>query len=225
MKLIDLLKKMGINLDDNIELKDEVTDSSTSNLKGGSDNKDKDEKGNKSNNNLTINITDSKTDSKKDKKEDAIDNKQEDIEMDYKTIKFDTNTGLFDLGNIDNADLKAVLKLANDTVIGTANKVKIDSAFNEKLAGLKIRKGITPDAVKALIKMDNVKVGSDGTVVGLDEAFETLQKEQSGLFVSRNTSESTPVLEGYNPADNKDAGSNNVTDMELLALSQQLKSE
>lgn len=222
MKMSDVLKKLGINLDENIEIEDEVTDSSTSGSKSESKIKGDEEKNNKANNNVTINVASSKKDNTKDKDEDT---KQEDIEMDYKTIKFDTNTGLFDLGNIENADLKAVLKLANDTVIGTANKVKIDSAFNEKLAGLKIRKGITPDAVKALIKMDNVKVGSDGTVTGLDEAFETLQKEQSGLFVSRNTSESTPVLEGYNPADNKDAGSNNVTDMELLALSQQLKSE
>lgn len=222
MKMSDVLKKLGINLDENIEIEDEVTDSSTSGSKSESKIKGNEEKNNKANNNVTINVASSKKDNTKDKDEDT---KQEDIEMDYKTIKFDTNTGLFDLGNIENADLKAVLKLANDTVIGTANKVKIDSAFNEKLAGLKIRKGITPDAVKALIKMDNVKVGSDGKVVGLDEAFETLQKEQSGLFVSRNTSESTPVLEGYNPADNKDAGSNNVTDMELLALSQQLKSE
>lgn len=218
MKLVDLLKKLGINLEDDIDVKDEITDSNTSDSKGGSNINDKDKKENKADNNVTINITDTK-------KEDKEEDKQEDLEMDYKTIKFDINTGLFDLRNIENPDLKEVLKLANDTVIGTANKVKIDSAFNEKLAGLKIRKGITPDAIKALIKMDNVKVGSDGSVVGLDEAFDTLQKEQSGLFVQRSTPDSTPVLEGYNPADNKDAGSNNVTDMELLSLSQQLKSE
>lgn len=218
MKLVDLLKKLGINLEDDIDVKDEITDSNTSDSKGGSNINDKDKKENKADNNVTINITDTK-------KEDKEEDKQEDLEMDYKTIKFDVNSGLFDLSNIDNDDLKAVLKLANDTVIGTANQVKINSAFNEKLAGLKIRKGITPDAIKALIKMDNVKVGSDGSVVGLDEAFDTLQKEQSGLFVQRSTPDSTPVLEGYNPADNKDAGSNNVTDMELLSLSQQLKSE
>lgn len=220
MKLVDLLKKLGINLEDDIDVKDEITDSNTSDSKGGSNINDKDKKENKTDNNVTINITDTK-------KEDKEEDKQEDLEMDYKTIKFDTNTGLFDLGNIENPDLKAVLKLANDTVIGTANQVKINSAFNEKLAGLKIRKGITPDAIKALIKMDNVKVGSDGSVVGLDEAFDALQKEQSGLFVQRSTPDSTPVLEGYNPADNKDAGSNNsngISDSELMALSSALMS-
>jgi hypothetical protein len=93
------------------------------------------------------------------------------------------------------------------------------------MADVKLHKGITADAIKSLIKMDNVKVGADGKVTGLDEAFENLKKEQSGLFVSRNTPESTPVLEGYNPASGNASGGNNVTDMELMALSQTLKGE
>jgi hypothetical protein len=68
--------------------------------------------------------------------------------------------------------------------------------------------------------MDNVKV-EDGKVTGLDEAFENLQKEQSGLFIQRNQVESNPMLEGFNPANN----SNNKGDAlsaSLAALSASL---
>lgn len=210
MKLMDIFKNLGVDPDAEID----DTSKDTSNLKSA-DNSDADVNKDKKMN-ITINTTNNTS------KKDENTKKEEDIkEMDYKQIKYDTNTGLFDLSNIDNTDLKNVLQLSNDTVKAMSDKVKIDMAFNEKLAGLKIRKGITPDAVRTLLKMDGVKVDND-KVIGLDEAFDNLQKEQSGLFVQRNTSDSNPVLEGFNPSSNN---GNNGLDSALAALASSLTSE
>lgn len=199
MKLSDILKKIGIDLDEEVDYANEQTLIS--------DNKSKKE------------VTDDKKEedkvASKDTKETKVDTKettkdtketqetQEEIKVE---LKFDDKTGLFDLKGIEDADIKAVLQRANDYTIKTANNVKIEKAFNEKLSGLKIRKGITNEVIKKMINFDDVKVDGDN-VVGLDEAFETLQKEQSGLFVQRNQSESNPMLEGFNPVQNNDSSS------------------
>jgi len=241
MKLSEYLKNSGVSLDSDF---DDASLAALGSIVGV--NKDKDNNKDKNGNTININVSsgDSKdADNKLHIPKDAIDdllNKKgnndndegkdvEDQEMDYKTIKFDETTGLFDLSNIENEDLKAVLGKANDTVVATSNRVKIDAAFNSKMSSVKIRKGITADAIRSLIKMDNVKVDKDGKVVGLDEAFDTLQKEQSGLFVQRDAKESSPILEGYNPSSEGSVGGSNtsggISDSELMALSSALKGE
>lgn len=207
MKLIDILKKLGINIDDEIELtekKEEKTDSETS--------KEKD---------IVINSEkkseEVKTEEKAKETEEKIEEQKEESEVE---LVYDEKTGLFDTKGIKDESVLAVLTKANNYTINTANKVKIDKAFDEKMSGLKIRKGITPEAVRSLVKMDGIKV-EDGKVVGIDEAFETLQKEQSGLFVQRNQPESNPMLEGFNPVQNtNDNGS--ALNASLAALSASL---
>jgi len=207
MKLIDILKKLGINIDDEIELtekKEEKTDSETS--------KEKD---------IVINSEkkseEVKTEEKAKETEEKIEEQKEESEVE---LVYDEKTGLFDTKGIKDESVLAVLTKANNYTINTANKVKIDKAFDEKMSGLKIRKGITPEAVRSLVKMDGIKV-EEGKVVGIDEAFETLQKEQSGLFVQRNQPESNPILEGFNPVQNtNDNGS--ALNASLAALSASL---
>jgi hypothetical protein len=140
---------------------------------------------------------------------------QEEVKVE---LKFDDKTGLFDLKGIEDADIKAVLQRANDYTVRTANNVKIEKAFSEKLSGLKIRKGITDEVIKKMINFDDIKVDGD-KVIGLDEAFETLQKEQSGLFVQRQQSESNPMLEGFNPVENNDSNSSLNASLASLAAS------
>ena len=195
MKLIDILKKIGIDLDEEVDYANEQTlnSDSKSNNEVVEDKKEKDE------------VT------PKDKKETKVEEKDtskdtKDTEETKLEIKFDEKTGLFDLKGIEDNNIKAELQKANDYTIRTANNVKIEKAFNEKLSGLKIRKGITSEVIKKMINFDEVKVDGDN-VVGLDEAFENLQKEQSGLFVQRNQSESNPMLEGFNPVQNTDNSS------------------
>lgn len=195
MKLSDVLKKLGLNLDDDIELNEDEK------------NKDKKEKEedtkNKEDNKNKEDSKDENSDNPDDKPKvdnigkDIIDKKTE--EVNKVKIEFNDQTGLFKTEGIEDVELKTVLEQANNYTITTRNNVAIDRAFNDKLGTLKLRKGITVDAVKKLIDLSNVKVDGD-KVSGVDEAFENLQKEQSGLFVSRNTPESSPLLDGFNPA-------------------------
>lgn len=195
MKLIDILKKIGIDVEEEVDYTNEQTlnSDSKSNNKVVEDKKEKDEVTPKN-----------KKETKVEEKDTIKDTKNtEEIKVE---IKFDEKTGLFDLKGIEDNAIKAELQKANDYTIRTANNVKIEKAFNEKLNSLKIRKGITSEVIKKMINFDEVKVDGDN-VVGLDEAFENLQKEQSGLFVQRNQSESNPMLEGFNPVQNTDNSS------------------
>lgn len=207
MKLIDILKKLGINIDDEVELtdkKEEKTETKTSDEKEVV-------------NNSEVKTDETKTEEKDKKTEEKVDEPKEEPTLE---LVYDEKTGLFDTKGIKDESVLAVLTKANNYTINTANKVKIDKAFDEKMSGLKIRKGITPEAVRSLVKMDGIKV-EDGKVVGIDEAFETLQKEQSGLFVQRNQPESNPMLEGFNPVQNtNDNGS--ALNASLAALSASL---
>ena len=207
MKLSDVLKKLGLNLDDDIELnedekneteeknkdkgKEKDKDKKEEGTKGKEDNKDKeDDNGENSDN----------PDDKHEKLNNNIDKKDMKTEEVNKVkIEFNDKTGLFKTDGIEDAELKSVLEQANNYTITTRNNVAIDQAFNEKLGTLKLRKGITVDLVKKVIDLSQVKVDGD-KVSGIDEAFENLQKEQSGLFVSRSQTESSPLLDGFNPA-------------------------
>lgn len=207
MKLSDILKKLGINIDDEVELADKKEDKTET--------KTSDEK--EVVNNSEVKTDEDKTVEKEEKTEEKVEEPKEEPKVE---LIYDEKTGLFDTKGIKDESVLAVLTKANNYTINTANKVKIDKAFDEKMSGLKIRKGITPEAVRSLVNMDGIKV-EDGKVIGIDEAFETLQKEQSGLFVQRNQPESNPMLEGFNPVQNtNDNGS--ALNASLAALSASL---
>lgn len=195
MKLSDVLKKLGLNLDDDIELNEDEKNKDKKEKEEDTKNKEdeKDKKDDKGGNEAN---PDDKPNSELIEKEIVDKKDKEDIKV---KLEFNDKTGLFKTDGIEDAELKAVLEQANTYTITTRNNVAIDRAFNDKLGTLKLRKGITVDAVKKLIDLSNVKVDND-KVSGIDEAFENLQKEQSGLFVSRNTPESSPLLDGFNPA-------------------------
>lgn len=210
MKLSEILKKLGLNIDEEIELPEEnKKETKKETLDVNKDNK-KEEIENENKTPVVETKKSEETKKVEEVKEDAV------VEL-----IFNEKTGLFDTKGITDANVKAVLEKANAYTINTANQVKIDKAFEEKIAGLKIRKGITTDAIRALVKMDGIKVEND-KVVGIDEAFETLQKEQSGLFVQRNQSESNPMLEGFNPAQSNGSTSSDALTASLAALSASL---
>lgn len=177
MKLSDFLKKLGINLDEELgemEKPNANTNSSQEN------------------------------------------NTRENIKEKL-NIKYDTNTGLFDLNSVDNEQLKEVLKLANNTVKNNSNKLIIDKAISKKLGTVKLNKGITNDLILKALDMSNIKV-VDGQAKGIDEAFEALSKSQSGLFKS-DKEDSNPMMEGFSPVNN------NIQDYSNLSLTQAYKIE
>jgi hypothetical protein len=214
MKWSDFFKKIGLNIDEEMEGKvennkdtsDKTSDVNNMSNKNNSDNKSDD-----------ANKEDNKTDEEISDNNKEKEDEQGDEQMD---LKFDDKTGLFDISDIKDEGVKSVLQRANDYTVKTANNVKIDKAFNEKMSSLKIRKGITADAVKKLINFDDIKVEGD-KVIGIDEAFENLQKEQSGLFVQRNQADSNPVLEGFNPVQNSGNDVNSL-DASLASLAASL---
>ena len=182
MKWSDFFKKLGLNLDDEMEdASKETSEEQDKVIKNDSENSDK-----------TTVDNENKT---------VVENKDTEDSKSME-LKYDEKTGLFDLSGIEDESIKSVLKKANDTVKKTANQVKIDKAVEAKLAGLKLNKGITTDAVRKLADLSGVKVDSDGNVTGVNEAFDSLAKEQSGLFIAdKETKEtsSNPLLEGFNP--------------------------
>lgn len=132
--------------------------------------------------------------------------------------KYDTQTGLFSLEGIEDAELKAVLKLANDTVRANANSALIAKAIDTKIGSIKLADGISSDVILAVLDRTNIKV-TDGKVSGVDEAFEALKTNNAGLFAKENK-ESNPVLEGFNPAPVTNTGRVPNSFAEALAMEQ-----
>lgn len=130
-------------------------------------------------------------------------NKEKDEVKKMAVPKYNPQTGLFSLDNIENEELKAVLKLANNTVIANANSALIAKAIDTKLGSIKLADGISSDVILAVLDRTNIKVADGGKVTGVDEAFEALQKSNTGLFKPDGKEDSSsPILEGFNPVQN-----------------------
>lgn len=136
---------------------------------------------------------------------------EEDKKEDKKMVipKYDVNTGLFDLNGIEDVELRAELKLANDTVKANRNKEIINTAINERLKTANKIDGITDAVITSLIDRSNIKV-VDGVAQGVNEAFDKLISEQKGLFKEvaktdvkqSKTTVSSPLTEGFAPVNN-----------------------
>lgn len=158
---------------------------------------------------------DNDSNKQKDDKPDKVD-KVEEPKQEVKKVaapKYDSKTGLFDLKDIEDEELKAVLKAANDNVKSKANLAAIDKALSDKVNTLKLAKGITADFILKNIDKSGIKVGDDG-VTGVDEAIAGLQKSQAGLFEveskgNGNNSGFNPNMTGFNPQANQN-GNNKV---------------
>ncbi len=75
-------------------------------------------------------------------------------------------------------------KDATDQIAG----LKFDHALESALAGAKAK---NPTAVRALLKVTDLKLGEDGTIIGLKEQLEKVQKENDYLF---DTGEKPPKI-------------------------------
>lgn len=202
MTIKEFLKKLGLDLDADVKDDEDTENKSNAVVKdegGKKDNGDKSSHptlGEYSNINNSQDNTVEKTDNKPKEEHSMV-------------PKYNTKTGLFDLAGIEDAELKAVLKLANDTVKTNNNKAVIDKAIDNKISTLKIAKGISNNLIKKSLDVTNIKVNDDGQVTGVDEAFDALKKSEAGLFVAENENKqgSNPLLEGFNPV--QGVGENN----------------
>ena len=202
MTIKEFLKKLGLDLDADVKDDEDTENKSNAVVKdegGKKDNGDKSSHptlGEYSNINNSQDNTVEKTDNKPKEEHSMV-------------PKYNTKTGLFDLAGIEDAELKAVLKLANDTVKTNNNKAVIDKAIDSKISTLKLAKGISNNLIKKSLDVTNIKVNDDGQITGVDEAFDALKKSEAGLFVAENENKqgSNPLLEGFNPV--QGVGENN----------------
>lgn len=175
MTIREFLARLGINVDNNIADATLQT----------------------SNSNEVENIVDSVDNTEIDNTEvENSDIKEDAVDMAVRYPNHNSDTGLFDLDGLDGEALE-YFKSINDTVTNKNNQTLIDKAVGDKLSTVKLHRGISADFVRKNLDLSGVSV-KDGKVVGVDEAFTTLQKEQAGLFVAEKK-ESSPLLEGYNP--------------------------
>jgi hypothetical protein len=174
MKWSDFFKKLGINMED------EISDTSTETVK--------------------VDKEIEKNDASIPVKE-VIDNIEKEEEVKKMVLpKYDEKTGLFSgLNDLDNEDLKALLKSVNTSVKTKANQEKINGAIKTKIDTLKLIDGVSSDVIMKLLDTTNIKV-QDDEVVGINEAFDNLVKSQAGLFKANKETvkeEPSPMLEGF----------------------------
>ena len=107
-------------------------------------------------------------------------------------------------GDIDSLK-EQIQKLQNDNKTkdeahaAEIKQLKIDSAVEKALGLAKVKNSV---AVKALLKdLDKAELGEDGTIKGLAEQIESLQKTDAYLFEAKETKS---TLKGVEPGQGKD---------------------
>lgn len=132
---------------------------------------------------------------------------------------FDKKTMTFDLSKINDEDTKAALQSVADAMVENNNNLAIEKAINSEIrkAGL----NVSVDTFRRCLDTSGVKVGTDGKVTGVTEAFEALRKSDPKLFKQINK-ESNPLNEGFSPVDKTNASNNFRSFSEALAAEQTL---
>lgn len=121
---------------------------------------------------------------------DEVNNEKKKLELDVRdrdgqleTLK--NSTGDVNAMKQQIADLQKANKDAADAHAAEIKQLKIDSALDIALGDAKAKNKI---AVKALLKdMDKAEFAEDGTIKGLAEQIEALQKSDSYLFDAKDT--------------------------------------
>ena len=181
MKISELLKKIGIDLDSEID--DDTEKDITMNKDG-----------NKKESNVDNNLADAK-----------LNNDKEETKMAFKAPKVDKN-GFYDLSAIEDADMKEFFKARNierkaelDARKTEDDKKVVTDAISKYASGLKFAEGWTLD--DALKLGDFSKVVNDENInKEIENAFTNLKTAKANMFVAdKETSKSSPIMEGFNP--------------------------
>ena len=121
---------------------------------------------------------------------DEVNNEKKKLELDVRdrdgqleTLK--NSTGDVEAMKKQIADLQKVNKEAADAHAAEIKQLKIDSALDSALTTAKARNKV---AVKALLKdLDKAELAEDGTIKGLAEQIEAIQKSDSYLFEAKDS--------------------------------------
>ena len=121
---------------------------------------------------------------------DEVNNEKKKLELDVrdrdgqlKTLK--NSTGDVEAMKQQIATLQADNKAKDEAHAAEIKQLKIDAAVDAALTGARAK---NTTAVKALLKdLDKAEIGEDGTIKGLAEQIEALQKSDEYLFEAKET--------------------------------------
>lgn len=186
MKWSEIFKKLGIDLESEVD--DASTDTSKLNSKS------------KNNENIDSNNVNNN-------KEETDNKKEEDTKMAFKAPKIDKK-GFYDLTDIEDADMKEFFKQRNaerkielDTRKIEDDKRAVSDAISKYASGIKFADGWTLDDAMKLGYFSKV-VNDDNINKEIENAFTNLKAEKPLMFVAdKKETKSTPVSEGFNPSD------------------------
>ncbi len=112
-------------------------------------------------------------------------------------------------------DLQKDNKAKDDAHAAEIKQLKIDAAIESALTGAKAKNNT---AVKALLKdLDKAELGEDGTIKGLAEQIEALQKSDSYLFEAK---ESKKKVKGAEPGESGNDDADNGVDTSKMSYSE-----
>ena len=113
------------------------------------------------------------------------------------------------------ATLQADNKAKDDAHAAEIKKLKIDNALD---AAITAAKGKNAKAIKALLNLENAELTDDGTIKGLAEQMEALQKSDEYLFEAKETKKTT--VKGAAPGESgNDDGDKGITKEQFRNMS------
>lgn len=112
---------------------------------------------------------------------------------------FNPETMTFDISKVSD-DAKPYIQSVIDAIQTNNNNLAIEKAINEQInkAGI----NVSTETFRKCLDTSNIKVGTDGKVTGVTEAFEALRKSDANLFKVASK-ESNPLNEGFSPVERK----------------------
>lgn len=151
---------------------------------------------------------------------DEVNNEKKKLELDVRdrdgqleTLK--NSTGDVEAMKKQIADLQADNKAKDEAHAAEIKQMKIDTAIDSALTGAKAKNNT---AVKALLKdLDKAELADDGTIKGLAEQIEALQKSDSYLFDAK---ESKKKVKGAEPGESGNEEGDQGVDLSKMSYSE-----
>lgn len=215
-KFGELLKDLlGAKLDEEIDLGDESTDSSSKEDEAVKNNKSAETKDNSVEEVNNDNVTkEDNTSDKKDKEEEKIEkaegNNMDNIKM-FEDGWFDKASGKVDFEKIKNPEAVEAIKTLTDMYKAEKEQRLISDSLNEELKNYSLN--VSEETLKKVLDTSGVKIDKEGKVVGIKEAIDSLKASEPGFFKDKDK-ESNTLNEGFSPVEKPTA----TTEDELVNL-------
>lgn len=150
-----------------------------------------------------------------------VNDEKKKLEMDVRDRDSQLESLKNSTGNVEEmkkqiADLQKANKDAADAHAAEIKQLKIDAAVDAALTGAKAK---NTTAVKALLKdLDKVELAEDGTIKGLSEQIEALQKSDEYLFDTKDTKKTQ--VKGAKPGESGNEDGDHGVDLSKMSYSE-----